>query len=69
MLVLCGSVSKNNIDNFWKLDKINQKPTTNLTKKDDKKIFTTICKSKISIVINEENQFIKKPISKWKKFE
>ena len=24
MLVLCGSVSKNNVDNFWKLDKINQ---------------------------------------------
>lgn len=69
MLVLCGSVSKNNVDNFWKLDKINQKPTTNIIKKDEKKIFITKSFSRISIIINEDSQFIKKPISKWKKFE
>ena len=69
MLILCGSDSKNDEDYFLKLDKLNQKLTTNIIKKDDKKIFTTICKSKLSKVINEEYQFIKKPISKCKKFE
>lgn len=69
MLVLCGSVSKNNIDNFWKLDKINQKPTTNLTKIETKKIINTKYLSKKPIVINEDNKFTRESHLIYKKFE
>ena len=69
MLVLCGSVSKNNIDNFWKLDKINQKPTTIIIKKNDKKINNTRYFIKIPVVINKNVKIIKKPLPIYKKFE
>ena len=59
MLILCSSVSKNNLDNFWKFDKKNQKATTNMIK--IKKIINIDNDSKIPIVINKK---VKKKIKK-----
>ena len=58
MLILCSSVSKNNIDNFWKSDSKNQKATTNMIK--IKKIINIDYDSQIPIVVNKNVKLKKK---------